>query len=63
MDPSTGRLMPISRWTGYIHQAVEVIEGCKVLPENKTIASITYQSLFKMYDKLAGESSGDSTCA
>ena len=30
IDSSTGRLMPISRWTGFIHQAVEVVEGCKV---------------------------------
>merc|ERR1712216_595912 len=56
IDPSTGRLMPKSRWGDNIHQAVEAIEGCDVLGETRTTASITLQALFKMYQKLAGMS-------
>jgi len=54
VDEFTGRLMPGRRWSGGLHQALEAKEGLKVKPESKTLASITFQNYFRMYDKLAG---------
>jgi len=54
IDEFTGRLMPGRRWSGGLHQAVEAKEGVKVNPESLTLASITFQNYFRMYDKLAG---------
>ena len=54
IDESTGRQMPGRRWSGGLHQAIEAKEGVLVKPESKTLASITFQNLFRMYDKLSG---------
>lgn len=54
VDEFTGRLMPGRRWSGGLHQAVEAKEGVKVNPESKTLASVTFQNYFRMYQKLAG---------
>ncbi len=54
VDEFTGRLMPGRRWSGGLHQAVEAKEGLKVNPESLTLASISIQNYFRMYDKLAG---------
>jgi len=54
VDEFTGRLMPGRRWSDGLHQAVEAKEGITVRPENQTLASITFQNFFRMYDKLAG---------
>jgi preprotein translocase subunit SecA len=54
IDEFTGRLMPGRRWSGGLHQAIEAKEGVKVQPESLTLASITFQNLFRMYKKLAG---------
>ncbi|RMG41733.1 MAG: preprotein translocase subunit SecA [Candidatus Dadabacteria bacterium] len=54
VDEFTGRLMPGRRWSDGLHQAVEAKEGLKIARENQTLASITFQNLFRMYDKLAG---------
>lgn len=54
VDTFTGRLMPGRRWSGGLHQAVEAKEGVRIQPESLTLASITFQNYFKMYDKLAG---------
>jgi len=54
VDEFTGRLMPGRRWSGGLHQAVEAKEGVRVQPESLTLASITFQNFFKMYEKLAG---------
>ena len=54
VDEFTGRLMPGRRWSDGLHQAVEAKEGVKIANENQTLASITFQNLFRMYDKLAG---------
>jgi preprotein translocase subunit SecA len=54
IDESTGRQMPGRRWSGGLHQAIEAKEGVFVQPESKTLASITFQNLFRMYNKLAG---------
>ena len=54
VDEFTGRLMPGRRWSGGLHQAIEAKEGVEVRPESKTLASITFQNLFKMYEKLSG---------
>ena len=54
VDPFTGRLMPGRRWSGGLHQAIEAKEGVKVNPESLTLASITFQNYFRIYDKLAG---------
>src|SRR3989442_1746703 len=53
-DEFTGRLMPGRRWSDGLHQAVEAKEGVKIANENQTLASITFQNLFRMYHKLAG---------
>jgi preprotein translocase subunit SecA len=54
VDEFTGRLMPGRRWSDGLHQAVEAKEGLKIQKENQTLASITFQNYFRMYDKLAG---------
>ena len=54
VDEHTGRLMPGRRWSDGLHQAVEAKEGIQVRSENQTLASITFQNYFRMYDKLAG---------
>jgi preprotein translocase subunit SecA len=54
VDEFTGRLMPGRRWSDGLHQAVEAKEGIQVQSENQTLATITYQNYFRMYDKLAG---------
>ena len=54
VDTFTGRLMSGRRWSGGLHQAIEAKEGVKVNPESITMASITFQNYFRMYNKLAG---------
>jgi len=54
VDEFTGRLMPGRRWSDGLHQAVEAKEGVSIEPENQTLASITFQNYFRMYQKLAG---------
>ncbi|GMX58558.1 MAG: preprotein translocase subunit SecA [Candidatus Microsyncoccus archaeolyticus] len=54
VDAFTGRLMPGRRWSGGLHQAIEAKEGVKVNPESITMASITFQNYFRMFNKLAG---------
>ncbi len=54
VDEFTGRLMPGRRWSDGLHQAIEAKEGVKIEAENQTLASITYQNYFRMYEKLAG---------
>ncbi|TLM68864.1 MAG: preprotein translocase subunit SecA [Deltaproteobacteria bacterium] len=54
VDEFTGRLMPGRRWSDGQHQAIEAKEGLKVERENQTLATITFQNYFRMYDKLAG---------
>ena len=54
VDEFTGRLMPGRRWSDGLHQAVEAKEGVKIQRENQTLASITFQNYFRMYEKLAG---------
>jgi preprotein translocase subunit SecA len=54
VDEFTGRLMPGRRWSDGLHQAVEAKEGIQVRSENQTLASITFQNYFRMYEKLAG---------
>ena len=54
VDEHTGRLMPGRRWSDGLHQAVEAKEGIKVRSENQTLASVTFQNFFRMYDKLSG---------
>ncbi|MDD5543526.1 MAG: preprotein translocase subunit SecA, partial [Acidobacteriia bacterium] len=54
VDEFTGRLMPGRRWSDGLHQAVEAKEGVKVERENQTLATITFQNYFRMYQKLAG---------
>ena len=54
VDEFTGRMMPGRRWSDGLHQAVEAKEGVKIQRENQTLATITFQNYFRMYDKLAG---------
>ncbi len=54
VDEFTGRLMPGRRLSDGLHQAIEAKENVKVEAENQTLASITFQNYFRMYDKLAG---------
>ena len=54
VDEFTGRLMPGRRWSDGLHQAVEAKEGVKIENENQTLATITFQNYFRMYEKLAG---------
>jgi preprotein translocase subunit SecA len=54
VDEFTGRTLPGRRWSDGLHQAVEAKEGVPVQRENQTLASITFQNLFRMYNKLSG---------
>ncbi len=54
VDEFTGRLMAGRRWSDGLHQAVEAKEGVQIQNENQTMASITFQNYFRMYEKLAG---------
>ncbi|HHN74728.1 MAG TPA: preprotein translocase subunit SecA [Acidobacteria bacterium] len=54
IDEFTGRKMPGRRWSDGLHQAVEAKEGVEIRSENQTLATITFQNLFRMYDKLSG---------
>jgi len=54
VDEFTGRMMPGRRWSDGLHEAVEAKEGLKIARENQTLATITLQNYFRMYDKLAG---------
>ncbi len=54
VDEFTGRLMPGRRWSDGLHQAIEAKEGVKIKAENQTLATITFQNYFRMYEKLAG---------
>ena len=54
VDEHTGRLMPGRRWSDGLHQAVEAKEGITVRSENQTLASVTFQNFFRMYDKISG---------
>ncbi|CAN4267788.1 SecA Preprotein translocase subunit SecA (ATPase, RNA helicase) [Methylophilaceae bacterium] len=54
VDEINGRMMPGRRWSDGLHQAVEAKEGVEIQKENQTLASITFQNYFRMYDKLSG---------
>ena len=54
VDEFTGRLMPGRRYSEGLHQALEAKEGVKIERENQTLASVTFQNYFRMYEKLAG---------
>src|SRR5205807_6014942 len=54
VDEFTGRVLDGRRWSEGLHQAVEAKEGVRIQEENQTLATITLQNYFRMYDKLAG---------
>jgi preprotein translocase subunit SecA len=54
VDEFTGRILDGRRWSEGIHQAIEAKEGVKIKEENQTLATVTLQNYFRMYDKLAG---------
>ncbi|HEX7817539.1 preprotein translocase subunit SecA [Dyella sp.] len=54
VDEFTGRTLPGRRWSDGLHQAVEAKEGVPIQRENQTLATVTFQNLFRMYKKLAG---------
>lgn len=54
VDEFTGRLMPGRRWSDGLHQAIEAKEGVRIEEENQTLATITFQNYFRLYNKLAG---------
>ena len=54
VDEFTGRLMPGRRWSDGLHQAIEAKEGVQIENENQTLATITFQNYFRMYEKLSG---------
>ncbi|MEI6542742.1 MAG: preprotein translocase subunit SecA [Methylococcales bacterium] len=54
VDEFTGRIMPGRRWSEGLHQAIEAKEGVAINSENQTLASITFQNYFRLYDKLSG---------
>ncbi|HLE01322.1 MAG TPA: DEAD/DEAH box helicase, partial [Bdellovibrionota bacterium] len=54
VDEFTGRLMPGRRWSDGLHQAIEAKEGVTIENENQTLATITFQNYFRMYNKLSG---------
>jgi preprotein translocase subunit SecA len=54
VDEFTGRLMPGRRWSDGLHQAVEAKEGMEIQKENQTLAAITFQNYFRLYQKLGG---------
>jgi preprotein translocase subunit SecA len=61
IDEFTGRMMPGRRYSEGLHQALEAKESVKIQPENQTLASVTFQNYFRMYDKLAGMTGTAST--
>ncbi|MBI5360105.1 MAG: preprotein translocase subunit SecA [Planctomycetes bacterium] len=61
VDEFTGRLMPGRRWSDGLHQAVEAKENLSIVGENQTLATITLQNYFKMYEKLSGMTGTAST--
>ncbi|WP_150497621.1 preprotein translocase subunit SecA [Roseibium aquae] len=61
IDEFTGRMMPGRRFSEGLHQALEAKEKARIQPENQTLASITFQNYFRMYDKLAGMTGTAST--
>lgn len=54
VDEFTGRMMPGRRWSEGLHQAIEAKEGVQIQKESRTLATITFQNYFRMYDKLSG---------
>jgi preprotein translocase subunit SecA len=54
IDEHTGRTMEGRRWSDGLHQAIEAKEGVTIEEENQTLATVTYQNFFRMYDKLSG---------
>jgi len=54
VDSFTGRMMPGRRWSDGLHQAIEAKEGVAIQKESRTVASITFQNYFRMYEKLSG---------
>ena len=54
VDEHTGRPMPGRRWSDGLHQAVEAKEGITVRSENQTLATVTFQNFFRMYNKISG---------
>ena len=54
VDEFTGRMMPGRRWSNGLHQAIEAKEGVEVNAENQTLATVTFQNFFRMYETLAG---------
>src|SRR6202165_3159259 len=54
VDEFTGRQMPGRRWSDGLHQAVEAKEGVKIANENQTLATVTFQNFFRLYNKLSG---------
>ncbi len=54
VDEFTGRMMPGRRLSEGLHQAIEAKEGCQIQPENTTLASVTFQNYFRLYNKLGG---------
>ncbi|SDX82951.1 preprotein translocase subunit SecA [Citreimonas salinaria] len=61
IDEFTGRMMPGRRLSDGLHQAIEAKEGCKIQPENVTLASVTFQNYFRLYEKLSGMTGTAST--
>jgi preprotein translocase subunit SecA len=61
IDEFTGRMMDGRRYSDGLHQALEAKEGAEIQPENQTLASITFQNYFRMYDKLSGMTGTAST--
>ena len=54
VDEFTGRIMPGRRYSDGLHQAIEAKEGVKIENESKTLATITFQNFFRLYNKLSG---------
>jgi preprotein translocase subunit SecA len=54
IDEFTGRMMPGRRLSDGLHQAIEAKEGCDIQPENVTLAQVTFQNFFRLYEKLSG---------
>jgi len=61
VDEFTGRLMPGRRWSDGLHQAIEAKEDAKIERENQTLATVTFQNYFRMYEKLSGMTGTGST--
>jgi preprotein translocase subunit SecA len=63
VDEFTGRLMPGRRWSDGLHQAIEAKENVEIQKESRTLATITFQNYFRMYDKLSGMTGTAATSA